>query len=310
MNSKIKNQVYLFFVLIVSACSFALADEKTNSTPSEQFTSYWYQGKAELTRYKLDQARYGEIHTGDAVLIFVTEDFLKYEQVKKEFGDSKNYTSVLKLNATRKFYTGIYPYSTMVSVFTPVDLHNDPKTLKVTSSNQEWCGQTFTQMNLRGRNYEVQLHSYFQNEADQNFKIKSVLLEDEVWTRIRISPESLPKGDIEIIPGLLFSRFRHTKSKVEKASANLTDLTDNSLSDHPLQVYTIEYSELKRRLSITFEKDFPHTIVAWEETQPSGFGRNAKSLTTRALRTHSIFTDYWSKNAVADSTFRIQLGLE
>ena len=39
----------------------------------EQFQNYWYPHGAEISRYRLEQARYGDIHSGDAVLIFVTE---------------------------------------------------------------------------------------------------------------------------------------------------------------------------------------------------------------------------------------------
>jgi len=47
------------------------------------------------------------------------------------------------------------------------------------------------------------------------------LQEDEIWTRIRLNPHTLPTGDIEIIPGKQFARFRHFKLKAEKATATL-----------------------------------------------------------------------------------------
>ena len=53
--------------------------------------------------------RGGEEHAGDAVLIFVTEDFLPKLQVKREVSEAPDAISVLKLNAYRRFYTGIYP---------------------------------------------------------------------------------------------------------------------------------------------------------------------------------------------------------
>ncbi len=89
------------------------------------FDSYWYQGKAELTRYALRQARYGETHDGEVVLIFVTEDFLPKLQVKHEAGDAADAISVLKLNAYRRFYTGIYPYTVMTSSFSSGDRFSD-----------------------------------------------------------------------------------------------------------------------------------------------------------------------------------------
>ena len=296
-----------FILLLMLAFNFSncsSADSRENkavSTDRDAFNKYWYAGKAEITRYELDQARYGEIRKGDAVLIFVTEPFLTDKQVKHEFGDSKNSTSVLKLNSIKKFYTGIYPYSMMTSVFTPVEVDKHA-TLKVTSSNQEWCGQTFMQLNNRNGKIEGLLRSYFQNEGDQNFTLDATLLEDEVWTKIRLAPESLPTGEIEIIPGLQFARLRHTPLKVETATATLTATGE-------LQVYTIAYKKLKRKLAIKFEKDFPHRIMAWEESQMSGYGPNAKMMTTRAVKTNSILLDYWSRNKLSDSYLRDELGL-
>ena len=43
-------------------------------TKYDTFNAYWYTGLAEITSYSLEQARYGEIHKGSAVLIFVSEE--------------------------------------------------------------------------------------------------------------------------------------------------------------------------------------------------------------------------------------------
>ena len=91
-----------FFVLLL------ILPAVVQTAPTD-FRQYWYQGKAELTRYNLEQARYGEIHKGESVLIFVTEPFLTDKQVKQERPQSGPAVSVLKLNLTKKFFTGIYP---------------------------------------------------------------------------------------------------------------------------------------------------------------------------------------------------------
>ena len=103
-------------------------------------------------------------------MIFVTEDFSKSKQVKlddsEKAGDDK--VNVLKMNFTKNFVTGIYPYSMMLSAFTPIrkdQLHN---TLKVTMSSQEWCGQVYAQANLKNKGYTITGHSYFEKEGDQN----------------------------------------------------------------------------------------------------------------------------------------------
>ena len=304
-------QLLLISSVLVLSTGFvysSAAGEKSPNVDRTEFNKYWYAGKAEITRYALEQARYGEIREGDAVLIFVTEDFLIDKQVKHEFGDAKNAVSVLKLNFTRKFYTGVYPYSMMTSIFTPVDVSKQ-STLKVTSSSQEWCGQTFMQLNARKDKIQVQLRSYFQREGDQEVELNSALLEDEVWTKIRLAPQTLPTGNLKIVPGAQFARLRHVPLKVENATAKLTSFTDKSLSGNEVQVYSVNYKELKRILVITFEKNFPYRILSWEESQMSGYGPNAKMLTTKAVKTHAIKSDYWSKNKLSDSHLRKELGL-
>ncbi|MCA9563537.1 MAG: hypothetical protein KC561_08610, partial [Myxococcales bacterium] len=91
-------------------------DPLTAASEHPSFDTYWYQGLAELNRYSLQQSRYGEIHEGEAVLIFVTEDFDTELQVKWDHGNRDNVVSVLKTNAYRRFYTGLYPYTMMTSV--------------------------------------------------------------------------------------------------------------------------------------------------------------------------------------------------
>ncbi len=299
------------FLGVLFSCTVVGSKEKVVSpTDNEAFGNYWYQGKAELTRYDLKQARYGEIHDGEAVMIFVTEDFLADQQVKYEYGPRSNsVASVLKLNATRKFFTGIYPYSIMTSVFTPVQNAGSGETFKVTSSSQEWCGHTYMQANLREDRYKGFLHSYFQAEVEMNFDLPNVLLEDAVWTQLRIDPGSLPQGNVKIIPAFHHLRLRHLPMKTEDARITVGEIVDERLSDRPLNVYRIEYQSIERTLEIKYEPEFPYTIVAWSEEISSGFGE-AKPLKTTAIRTHSINSPYWSQNDVADSTLRKELGLE
>ncbi|MEC8831778.1 MAG: septum formation inhibitor Maf, partial [Bacteroidota bacterium] len=179
----------------------AATTSKTKEQPpknplSDGFKKYWYAGEAEITSYQLSQARYGEIRDGKAVLIYVTEPFLPEEQVKANNSNPEN-VSVLKLNATKKFMTGIYPYSIMSSTFYPV--YDNQHAIKTSLSVQEWCGHVYSQLNNRDK-FEFTSHSYFEGEADQAFSMEKVILENEIWTKIRINPDNLPVGDISIIP--------------------------------------------------------------------------------------------------------------
>ncbi|SFC81692.1 hypothetical protein SAMN04487907_10993 [Zunongwangia mangrovi] len=94
---------------------------------SSEFKEYWFDGTAEITSYDLEQARYGEMRQGTAIKIFVKEDFLPEEQVKANETSERTFP-VLKLNSTKEFITGIYPYSIMESSFFP--LHKEEVTLQ------------------------------------------------------------------------------------------------------------------------------------------------------------------------------------
>ncbi len=278
----------------------AISESKTEiSVPkaalSEEFKDYWYNGEAEITSYKLEQARYGEMRDGSTVLVFVTEDFLPKIQVKANNYSEKN-TPVLKLNATKNFNTGIYPYSIMQSTFYPVT--NNHHALKVSASVQEWCGHVYTQLNNRD-GFEVMSHSYFQGEADESFKLEKSWTENELWTKLRIDPKSLPIGSIEIIPSLEYLRLGHKTTKAYNANARLENGT-----------YIISYPELNRTLQINFNANFPYDILGWEETSVSGYGASAKTLTTKATKLESIKSAYWSKNNNADEGLRETLKIK
>ena len=270
---------------------------------AQEWKAYWNQGKAELTSYTLSQGRYGESHPGHAVLIFVTEPFSKAKQVKLDDPTraGRDAVTVLKLNHTRKFNTGIYPYSIMRSIFTPVD---GSATLKTTSSTQEWCGHVFMQLNQRGKTYEGQLLSYFETEGDQKLQVPAnVLLEDEVWTLLRINPNRLPIGEIQILPSSTYLRLRHVPAQAQTAKARWLTTRDGKKS------YEIKYLTIDRSLRIEVEEKFPFRILAWSEVQPSGWGGHARRLTTTGVRKAELMTDYWAKHRKSDVELRKLLGL-
>jgi hypothetical protein len=268
--------------------------KKKSFNPSQEFKDYWYAGEAEISSYKLEQARYGEIREGNAVLVFVTEDFLNDIQVKAD-NYSKENTPVLKLNYTKNFNTGIYPYSIMQSTFYPVS--NNKHALKVSCSIQEWCGHVYTQINNREQ-FEITSHSYFETEADQNFELDKSILENQLWTQLRLDPKSLPVGRFKAIPSLEFLRFKHLELKAYNAKA----LNNNGQ-------YIIYYHELDRKLTINYNTSFPYEITSWEETYNDGFGKNAKTLTTKATKLETIKSPYWSKKTNADEELRKTLQL-
>jgi hypothetical protein len=302
----------LLILIFHSGCSETESIDNPVIVPkAKNFGDYWYQGKAELNRFELEQVRYGEIRKGDAALIFVTEDFLKSKQVKYEFGEDRSDVQlVLKLNFNRRFYTGVYPYSLLTSTFLPINSTED-HALKITFTGQEWCGHVFMQLNNRNSKFQIQQYSYFQAEGDQEFTLEQNLLEEEVWTMIRVNPDLLPTGETKVIPSMDYVRLFHKDYRSETAMIEKKEIIDKALSPNALTKYSITYRDLPRSLTIVYESDFPHQILSWEESYASNNTKGENNtLRTKAVRTNKIMLDYWSKNSVADSTYRAQLGLK
>ncbi len=298
-------------LLLLGACKNTTAPDATPEaktttasnftySPAKQYKDYWYNGTAEISSYALSQARYGEIREGEAVLVFVTEPFSTTYNTKAD-SPTPDDPSVLKLNQTRNFTTGIYPYSLMNSSFFPVE--NGEQSLKVSTSVQEWCGHVYMELQNKAQ-FNVRIDSYFQGESIADLTLDKVDLEDDIFSKIRLQPELLKQGELTIIPSFFYLRLKHVKTKSYKANAKLIEQEDGN------SMYTLTYPELGRKFTVTFKTDFPHTIESWTESYSSGFGANAKQIQTTATKIKTIRSDYWRRNANADMVLRDSLGLK
>ncbi|MEM9261779.1 MAG: hypothetical protein AAGA62_19210, partial [Bacteroidota bacterium] len=237
---------------------------------------------------------------------FVTEDFLTDKQVKNDRYRNPNSAPIIKTNQLRRFTTGIYDYSVMSSVFTPTDVTKFPHTQKVTMSAQDWCGQTFAQLNYEGgQNWRSQHRSYFEAEGDEDITTKADWLEDELFNRLRMGPEGLPTGEQLVLPPLAFLRLTHKPVEASKANTQLSDYEGDTFSGENLRVYTLEYKGLDRKLEIVFEAEAPYKIQGWTESYPS-FGR---TLTTTARLKSRVLEPYWQQNSPEYAKGRAELGL-
>ena len=325
--TKMKKLFFLFFLVGVFACtedatdlavSNTISAPERNTAPvqspkntaqsifSGQLPDYWYQGKAEISTYTLEQARYGALHPGMVTLIQVSEDFLTDKQVKNDNYRNPNSAPILKTNQVRRFTTGIYDYSVMTSVFTPTDITKFPSTQKVTMSTQDWCGQSFAQLNYRsGTTWQHQQRSYFEAEGDEESEVAPDWLEDELFNRLRMGPDKMPIGKQQILPPLSYLRLVHKPAKPVAASAELVDYVGAEFSGGNLKVYRINYPALDRTVEVMVEATSPYLIQGWKETYPS-FG---KKLTTTAKLKNRTLAPYWQQNAPDFAAGRADMGL-
>ncbi len=295
-------------VSIILACgaqSLNNTNSETSTKPSESFSDYWYSGKAELNHFELSQMRYGEMRKAESILVFVSEDFLTEKQVKKERPSKQKASSVLKLNELVKFTTGIYDYALMTSVFTPIQGGHP---MKITSSSQEWCGQTFMQLNHRKEKFHIQRNSYFEQEADRDFTLDEVRTEDGLWNQIRLNPNAIEVGEFMYLPSSQYLQLNHKKIQAYQAQLSKQEYAKDDMPGDKLWSIELRYPDLDRRLEIIYEGDFPHRIAGWKEF--SAIQSKKPQLQAMARRAELIREPYWNLNRNADSTYRKQLGLK
>lgn len=293
----------VFFVACIGLGSIILActtepREEPKLALSEEFKNYWYDGNAEISSFQLYQERYGEIREGTSVMIFVTEQFSKSSRTKSDVPTDED-PPIMKLNFTKNFETGIYPYSIMLSTFLP--LEENAHSLKVAASTQEWCGQTYMELNRSAEN-EIDIHSYFEGESVSGLLEDVVYLEDDLWSLIRLDPALLPVGEFEMIPSFTYMRLMHIETKVYSCDASLEE-------NDGISKYELFFEELNRGLEIEFESSFPYRIIEWEETYPCGKCENSETLTSSGKLMETIKVDYWNENGTQDTLSRYNLGL-
>lgn len=302
-------RVLLSLIFGLTACEWQV--QKPPFTPSAEFNAYWNSGLAELDRYELHQARYGSIHRGEMIAIFVTEPFRTDKQVKSELTPGQNdgstslttNTNVLKVQTTRRFATGIYDYVLTTSAFKPIDTVRFPQALKISGSAVDWCGHSWLQLNLKKNEYRVQSRSYFEESADEDYSVAGALSEDEIWNLIRMQPEKLPRGEIMVIPSLMSQRLRHRRASALKAKGEVNMLASLNVE------FSLTYPMPEgRRVAFVFEHNFPHKILEYRETYLDGFGK-PRELTTTARLTKSIRTAYWREHDPEHAILRKQFGV-
>ncbi len=293
---------FIFLILSCSSTSVKDASMKTESlVKSLQINNsvsnqYWYQGKAEVNSYQLIQARYGQLHKGDAVLIFVFEDQSKKSQIKLDDPISAGIDRQpsFKMNMMKRFNTGIYTYNLMLSVFNPIGFEVSSFVSKTTVTVQDWCGHVFSQLNNRDNKFVCKNFSYFESDGDTEQVINAGWSEDGLWNQIRINPNLLPIGEVQLLPEMFYNRLKHRPQIYMNAKLQVSSINDS------IQEYSIQYPTEFRTLKIRFTKENPYKIISWIEVYKDG----SEMLTTSAELLHSEMTDYWTKHNVQDTIWR------
>lgn len=280
-------------------------------------------GKAELSGYRLLQPRYGQPREGTAVMIWVTEPFSRSKHVKLDDWQSAgaDRVEVMKLNFTKDFLTGIYPYHVLTSVFSPLrpEGGKGPVSLspiKVSFGGQEWCGNVYMQLDRRDDALFAHWHSYFESEGDGQATLKlpgDTLFEDELWFRVRELSAELRPGRYALVPSLYKTRIAHQKLALQALTVTRKEAPETRTV--PFGTFETTRFDLDveapgqkpARTTIWVERAPTRRIVAWERDVPGLSGPEPER--EHAELTGSIRDPYWRHNRKGDEALRKKLGL-
>jgi len=291
--------------LVPDLAAFSGLPDRPRASASSDFWEWWGDGRAELSGYRMTVTRYGAARPAELALIYVTEPHDRRTWVKDDDASGRDRVEVLKLNQNLEFMTGIYPYSVMTSVFTPVDrwLTEPFSPVRVTHAVQEWCGSySHLVWPAPGRFRSLRL-SYFAHEGERLSEVATepgTLYEDALLIQLReLDGAFADGGDWEgwLVPELWRLRTSHRGTGPVRAHITREEGT-TALAGREVATtrFTLQAGDYRRTFEV--ERDPPRRVLGWTTST----GETAELLATERLA-------YWELNRPGDESWREALGL-
>lgn len=266
MNKFIRNN--FLAICISSSVLFAFAKKATvfqqdkpqippkvviavNQEINSVFQKYWQKQGIETTKFVLKQ---DSLIIGEATLSYSLKDFGKDQPNGAVYSLSSNFTQ--KINQEN------YHYSEISTAIMPLNSTLYPHAISIISSLQSKDGIDFLSFQPEPKSYLFTGRNSTVPEKEIHKITEKGNLEDEIWAKIRMNPDGLPQGEIEMIPSLGYWNKVHKSPSAQEVKAELKEIEGTK----KLKMYLLDYAELKRKLNIIFEADFPFQIMEFRET--------------------------------------------
>jgi hypothetical protein len=258
-----------------------------------------------MSGYRLTTSRYGSPREAELVLIYVTEPHDRRSWIKDDAAEPPHRVEVLKLAASLKFLTGIYPYSVMTSVFSPVDDYGGPRfqPAKLTLGAQEWCGNWFLAVWPGPASLRALRLSYFASEGERTGTVETgagAVYEDALLIQLRELDGPFAGGEDwegPLVPALWEMRRGHA----DPGAVPVTIARGEAVrAGRPATRFTLRYGDVVRVLDV--EVASPRRVLGWTTTRGGLEVERAELLATERLA-------YWELNAPGDEARRAALGL-
>jgi hypothetical protein len=255
----------------VAGCTGQSQNKPLSEEEKKYFNQAWAQNKlwddglAEVATYEAQRVVYNKTRTFEYTLITVKEDFNKAYNVKTDDYQRSDLFPVMKVNQFCRIPTDNYPYHYLTSLFfrreNPVQVH------KITSSSQEWCGNTFKAINLSGDNFNYAYNSYWDGQGEGQMDLPGdILFEDQLPYTLR---------SLQFKDGLTFKANVAELIQTSKANkpvvypAVINIITDNTSPQNSLWQVSVKLAEDKENI-YWFSKKYPNVL----ERQQTWDGRN------------------------------------
>ena len=264
--------LWLIGILVgVTGCTGQSQNKPLSEAEKKYFNQAWAQNKlwddglAEVATYEAQRVVYNKTRTFEYTLITVKEDFNKAYNVKTDDYQRSDLFPVMKVNQFCRIPTDNYPYHYLTSLFfrreNPVQVH------KITSSSQEWCGNTFKAINLSGDNFNYAYNSYWDGQGEGQMELPgNILFEDQLLYTLR---------SLQFKDGLTFKANVAELIQTSKANkpvvypAFFRITADNASPQNSLWQVTVKLSKIKENI-YWFSKKYPNVL----ERQQTWDGRN------------------------------------
>jgi hypothetical protein len=254
-------------------------EQQANFNAAWAQDKFWDDGLAEVATYQAQRVVYNKTRTFEYTLITVKEDFNKEYNVKTDDYKRSDLFPVMKVNQFCRIPTDNYPYHYLTSLFfrreNPLQAH------KITSSSQEWCGNTFKAITQSGGTYNYAFNSYWDGQGEGKMELPGkILFEDQLpytLRSLRFKDGLTFKADI----AELLQTSKANKPAIYQALISIS--TDNTSSNNSLWQVIVKLSPDKQN-SYWFRKQYPHVL----EKQQTWDGR---TLQLKEVKRYA----YWQK---------------
>jgi hypothetical protein len=254
-------------------------EQQANFNAAWAQDKFWDDGLAEIATYQAQRVVYNKSRSFEYTLITVKEDFNKEYNVKTDDYKRSDLFPVMKVNQFCRIPTDNYPYHYLTSLF--FRRENPVQAYKITSSSQEWCGNTFKAITQSGATYNYAFNSYWDGQGEGKMELPGkILFEDQLpytLRSLRFKDGLTLKADI----AELLQTSKANKPAIYQALISVS--TDNTSSNNSLWQVIVKLSPDKQN-SYWFRKEYPHVL----EKQQTWDGR---TLQLKEVKRYA----YWQK---------------